>query len=72
MEHLPLLRQSQYYQSTRYGYARGSEPVTYVQNIRHYYAILKWQDIADSQAPAPIDTAELLPEMVRGVNFRAL
>ncbi len=35
--HLPLLRQKKYYQSTRFGYARGDEAVHYVENIRRYY-----------------------------------
>ena len=41
---LPLLSQKRYYSKTRYGYARGSEPVTYVQNIRRYYDVLIWKD----------------------------
>lgn len=39
---LPLLRQRKWYRQTRYGYARGNEPVTYVSNIRSYYDILRW------------------------------
>ena len=39
---LPLLQKKQWYSKTRYGYARGSEPVHYVQNIRRYYDILQW------------------------------
>lgn len=42
MEHLPLLSQRQWYQDTRHGYARGWEPVQYVQNIRGFYDILSW------------------------------
>lgn len=41
-ENLPLLSQKQYYTQTRYGYARGHEPVTYVENIRRYYDTLTW------------------------------
>ncbi len=41
-EYLPLLAQRQYYTQTRYGYARGYEPVIYTQNIRRYYDVLKW------------------------------
>jgi len=40
---LPLLRQKKWYKTTRYGYARGLEPVKYVENIRSYYDILRWQ-----------------------------
>ncbi|KAB7627467.1 membrane-bound lytic murein transglycosylase MltF [Alkalilimnicola sp. S0819] len=39
-KHLPLLAQRKYYSRTRYGYARGWEPVTYVQNVRSYYDLL--------------------------------
>ncbi|MCC5855652.1 MAG: membrane-bound lytic murein transglycosylase MltF [Idiomarina sp.] len=41
---LPLLRQKQYYRTTRFGYARGDEPVVYVGNIRRYYDTLLWLD----------------------------
>ena len=41
-ESLPLLRSKRWYQTTRYGYARGNEPVKYVENIRTYYDILHW------------------------------
>lgn len=37
---LPLLRQKKWYSKTRFGYARGNEPVRYVGNIRQYYAVL--------------------------------
>ena len=40
---LPLLSQQKWYRQTRYGYARGHEPVKYVENIRSYYDILRWQ-----------------------------
>lgn len=39
-EFLPLLAQKEYYTKTRYGFARGQEPVIYVQNIRRYYDVL--------------------------------
>jgi membrane-bound lytic murein transglycosylase F len=41
-ESLPLLRRKRWYKKTRYGYARGNEPVKYVENIRSYYDILHW------------------------------
>ena len=37
---LPLLSQKKYYKKLKYGYARGSEPVTYVQRIRDYQQVL--------------------------------
>jgi membrane-bound lytic murein transglycosylase F len=39
---LPRLAQKQWYSKTRYGYARGGEPVSFVANIRRYYDILTW------------------------------
>lgn len=39
---LPRLAEKQWYSKTRYGYARGGEPVHYVNNIRRYYDILTW------------------------------
>ena len=41
-ESLPLLSRKRWYKNTRYGYARGNEPVKYVENIRSYYDILRW------------------------------
>ena len=39
---LPLLAQRKWYSLVPYGYARGWEPVLYVNNIRAYYNILRW------------------------------
>lgn len=50
-ERLPLLQKSRWYKKTRHGYARGTEPVNYVDNIRRYYDVLVWQD-EENQAPA--------------------
>ena len=50
-DHLPLLSKKQWYSQTRYGYARGGEPVHYVQNIRRYYEILTW--VTQPQAETP-------------------
>ncbi|MFW5444107.1 MAG: membrane-bound lytic murein transglycosylase MltF [Methylococcaceae bacterium] len=41
-ESLPLLSKKKWYKNTRHGYARGNEPVHYVENIRSYYALLVW------------------------------
>jgi len=40
---LPLLSDKRYYRNLKYGYARGSEPVRYVQRIRDYQLILENQ-----------------------------
>ncbi len=71
-ERLPLLQQSKHYNETRYGYARGTEPVTYVANIRHYTSILQWQDMAQYKPLPPVATDDYLPQSVRSGDFSAL
>jgi membrane-bound lytic murein transglycosylase F len=41
-EFLPLLEQERWYTQTANGYARGWEPVRYVDNVRGYRDILEW------------------------------
>jgi membrane-bound lytic murein transglycosylase F len=41
-EFLPLLEQEEWYGKTQNGYARGSEPVHYVDNVRGYRDLLEW------------------------------
>ena len=41
-ESLPLLTQERWHSQTRYGYARGYEPVDYVENVRTFFEILLW------------------------------
>ena len=43
-EHLPLLADPKWHTRTRHGYARGGQPVHYVENIRYYYDVLLWLD----------------------------
>jgi membrane-bound lytic murein transglycosylase F len=51
---LPLLAKRKWYKDTRFGYARGWEPVRYVENIRSYYDILKWVDDNNTETtPVP-------------------
>lgn len=52
-QRLPLLAQKKYYKNLKHGYARGREPVTYVENIQHYYRLLIWySNRDDSQSPS--------------------
>ena len=39
---LPLLTKKKWYSKTKHGYARGKEPVIYVDNIRSYLDLLYW------------------------------
>ncbi len=61
-ETLPLLQKSQYYEHTKNGYARGREPVRYVQNIRYYYNLLTWTEVAKQRTPPPKATDQYLPD----------
>ena len=62
---LPLLAQRKWYSKLPTGYARGWEPVLYVNNIRAYYTILKWLteqeeptgDETLAETEGPVDTA---------------
>lgn len=41
-EHLPLLTQERWHSQTRFGYARGHEAVSFVDNVRTFNEILLW------------------------------
>jgi membrane-bound lytic murein transglycosylase F len=49
-EFLPLLAEEYWYSQTANGYARGWEPVRYVENVRSYRDLLEW---ASGGNPAP-------------------
>ncbi len=56
---LPLLSQRKWYSRVPYGYARGWEPVLYVNNIRAYYNILLWlTEKEEIESPAEITVSE--------------
>jgi membrane-bound lytic murein transglycosylase F len=62
---LPLLAQRKWYERVPYGYARGWEPVLYVNNIRSYYNILKWLTAGEESEDELIEEIpiEALPEL---------
>jgi membrane-bound lytic murein transglycosylase F len=64
---LPLLAQRKWYSRVPFGYARGWEPVLYVNNIRSYYNILKWltaNEEADTREfDVPEDVAPSTPDV---------
>lgn len=39
-QRLPLLSEKKWYEKTKHGYARGHEPVIYIENVRHYFELL--------------------------------
>jgi len=55
-QRLPLLSDESWYTRLQRGFARGSVPVTYVDNVRRYYALLQWMagtEILSDQRPLP-------------------
>jgi membrane-bound lytic murein transglycosylase F len=57
---LPLLARKKWYKTTKYGYARGWEPVKYVENIRQYYDYLVSFDnrsLRDNEPPQQLPEA---------------
>ncbi len=48
------------YPTTRFGFARGAEAVTYVDNIRQYYATLQLITLTEDRIQPPIDVSNLL------------
>jgi len=54
-QQLPLLAQERWYTRARRGYARGWEPVQFVDRIQRYLTLLEWQpgESGAAQAPQP-------------------
>ena len=72
---LPLLAKREYYSKTKFGYARGWEPVRYVENIRTYYRIMQWSYPEEGeQLPddAPNTIARLAPLVSEAVSYTHL
>lgn len=67
-ERLPLLQKSRWYKKTKHGYARGSEPVHYVDNIRRYYDVLVWQDEENQETPVSPAKENLTDSMVADLD----
>ena len=63
---LPLLAKQKWYSRVPFGYARGWEPVLYVNNIRSYYNIIMWltenEVVPDSEEEIKEEEAE--PELI--------
>jgi membrane-bound lytic murein transglycosylase F len=54
-KHLPMLSKKKYYSTVKRGYARGNEPVIYVDNIQYYRSYLQLNSV--SKQPT-MDTKE--------------
>jgi membrane-bound lytic murein transglycosylase F len=67
---LPLLQQERYYQTAKFGYARGWEPVQMVDRVQRFLTLLEWQPgegltsqstrIKQTDTPAPKDEPQPL------------
>ena len=66
---LPLLSINKWYKQTKHGYARGNEPVRYVENIRSYYDLLTWLT-EENQIEKKL--MSLKPEEARDTENKAL
>ena len=58
---LPLLAKRKWYKKTKHGYARGWEPVRYVENIRSYYDVLRW--VTDKDNVTEPQALSILPQV---------
>jgi membrane-bound lytic murein transglycosylase F len=56
---LPLKAQQKWYSRVPYGYARGWEPVLYVDNIRRYFNIIRW--LTRNEEPPESEESNDLP-----------
>ena len=59
---LPLLAQPQWHTRVKRGYARGWEPVKFVEQVRGFLAVLEWKDPAAAPTAAAASTAAQLEE----------
>lgn len=59
-QHLPDLQNPNIYPTTRYGFARGKEAVTYVDNIRHYFSALQLKAMPTNRIQPPLDMRKLI------------
>lgn len=58
-EALPLLSRERWYSRLEYGYARGWEPVLYVNNIRNYYNIIRWLTVNEAEQAEQMQVLEV-------------
>jgi membrane-bound lytic murein transglycosylase F len=58
-KHLPLLSKKQYYSTVKRGYARGNEPVIYVDNIQYYRSYLQLNSVSKQPIIDSIETNAL-------------
>lgn len=67
-EHLPLLGEERWYSLVKRGYARGWEPVQFVDRVQRFLTLLEWQPgdgvaAAPPMAPTPLPAAPAGPTL---------
>ena len=62
-EAIPLLAKKKWHKDTKHGYARGWEPVRYVENIRSYYDIMRWLNNTEQPKEKESDVFSKLPQV---------
>jgi len=67
---LPLLANQRWYSRVQYGYARGWEPVLYVNNIRNYYNIIRWITANENDGEAEPDVEPPDMELVEVASIQ--
>ncbi|MGB0474161.1 MAG: membrane-bound lytic murein transglycosylase MltF [Porticoccaceae bacterium] len=58
-KHLPLLSKKKYYSTLKRGYARGNEPVIYVDNIQYYRSYLQLNSVSKQPTMETIEGRDL-------------
>lgn len=74
-KYLPLLEKPEWHEFTRFGYARGNEPVGYVQNIRHFRDLLEWRfpiEHKESQINEQISAVQALDDYQQALAESAI
>ena len=69
-QRLPLLAKRKYYRNTIHGFARGWEPVAYVDNIRNFYNILAWHQQLQKRRLAARSQKKLQPITLSSIAER--
>ena len=71
-EALPVLAKRVWYTRVPYGYARGWEPVLYVNNIRAYYTIIHW--LTENEELEVLEETRDMPNLIAfsAENYRRL
>ena len=64
-EELPRLAEERWFEKVRHGYARGWEPVQFVDRVQRYLTLLEWQPGEGGGAPAaPLPAGQAPPALL--------